>query len=347
VRSALALLALLGAVLLPPAGGAQTPAHDLPLFATHDVLEMRIESNIDVLRRMRDEDAEEIEGTIFAVRPDGRTDILPVELRTRGNTRLDRNTCFFPPLRLNVRTRDMEGTVFEGQDKIKLVTHCRPQGEYEQNTVEEYLAYRLYNLVTDISFRVRLARITYVDIDGGDSDVTRYGFLIESDEHLAERFGGRILELEALRPEIYDPSQAALLALFQYMIGNTDWSTYVFHNAELLRISPGLHLPVPYDFDWTGLVDADYARPDPQFRIGSVRQRLYRGFCRTNVAFEPLLQRYRDAREASLAMVAEEAALSEDNRRKMTEYLQEFYDIIDDPGEVQDKILDACREFPR
>lgn len=326
----------------PRAGAAQSEL--ARLFQSDDVLEFTIEADIDKLRRDRREDSEQLPGSVVVQLPDGKVEILPVKVRTRGHFRLDRDACWFPPMRLNFRTRDLKGTIFDGQDKLKLVTHCRQQREFEQNVIEEYLVYRLYNLLTEVSYSVRLARVTYVDINGGDDTITRYGVLIEAADMLAARFAGEILEMRMLRPAIYDAEQAALMSMFQYMVGNTDWSMMVFHNMKLLRRGDGSFAPIPFDFDWSGVVDAQYATPDPQFRTGSVRQRVYRGFCRPTVDFDAIYQQFRAVEDTAYQLVRSQVGLSEGNKRKLIDYLEKFYEVINDPDKTHDRIVKACRE---
>jgi hypothetical protein len=337
-----ALVLIVGWLASPHPGVAQEDFDRL--FASHEVLEFTIETDVDRLRRDRDEDAEQMPGSVLVQLPDGNVEVLPVKVRTRGHFRLDPNACWFPPIRLNFRTRDLGGTTFQGQDKLKLVTHCQQRREFEQNVIEEYLVYRLYNLLTEISFRVRLVRVTYIDINGGDDNITRFGVVIEADDMLAERLGGDILEMQSLRPAIFDAEQAALLSVFQYMVGNTDWSMVVFHNVEVLRRGDGSQLPIPYDFDWTGVVDAQYARPDPQFRTGSVRQRVFRGFCRPTIAFDAVFDRFRNIEQEAYQLIRDQEGLSERNKGKLIAYLEEFYEVIDDPGKARDRIVEACRE---
>jgi hypothetical protein len=248
-----------------------------------------------------------------------------------------------PPIRLNFPKSQTEGTVFEGQDKLKLVTHCRDGDSYEQNLFEEFVAYRTYNLITAFSFRVRLARITYNDTSGRDGPITRYAFLIEDEDALAERFQGQILDVPSIEPQQY--SQAALLLadIFQYMIGNTDWSTIQFHNVKLLRTATGAYLPIPYDFDWSGLVSARYAEPNPTLGIRSVRQRLYRGFCGAALDYEAAFQRFIEQKNAVFEMIEGIDEMPQRARREAREYYEGFFETIEDPGRANRNIIRACR----
>ncbi|MBT8095496.1 MAG: hypothetical protein KJO19_00555, partial [Woeseia sp.] len=250
-----------------------------PLFTADDVLEVTLTGPLSSLI----EDPEHKVEAPFILTADGVEHSIAV--RTRGNSRLQ--VCEFPPLRLNFVREATRGSVFEGQNKLKLVTHCRNYDRGEQDMLEEFLAYRLFNVLTDASFRVRMMRIRYVDTDGGlDDDASfRYGFALEPEDQLAARLGGAPAEISGVPKRRHDLEQASLLYLFQYMIGNTDWGFVkadyddtCCHNVELFEIDGVIHT-IPYDFDLTGLVNARYARPDPLLRIKTVRQRLYRGLC--------------------------------------------------------------------
>ena len=207
-----------------------------------------------------------------------------VTVRVRGNSRV--RICSFPPLRLTFGD-DTENTEFAGQKRLRLVTHCRRGADAESNALAEYAAYRIFNLISDIGYRVRLLRITYADTEGRRKyeNLTRYAFAIESRNELAERTGGVRARIAGVSLASLDDDQAAAVYVFQYLIGNTDWSlvkgeadSHCCHNGDIFEIDSRLFY-VPYDFDLAGLVDADYAYPDPSLRIRKVTQRYYRGYC--------------------------------------------------------------------
>ena len=321
-----------------------------PLFRSHEPLTLRIEADFDELKGDRDDDEDERPGTLVIVADDGSETRYPIEVRTRGRFRLQRSTCSFPPLRLDVPRSEMDGTVFENQDKLKLVTHCREGSDFEQNTVEEYLVYRMYNQVTPRSFQVRLVRMTYVDASGGDDPVERWSFLIESDEALAERLGGVALDYEELPDKMVHPAftrgeDTGRNAIFQYMVGNTDFSVFYGHNMVAVQIRENFVIGVPYDFDWTGFVNASYARPDERLGIRTVRQRSYRGVCRPDVDFAALYADFLARRDDITALVRAEPALGEDEREDALEYLDDFWEIISDPDEARKRIEEECRSI--
>lgn len=335
------LSALVVSTFLPIPGSAQEAAP--PLFASQEILELRIEANFNKIHKERKPKAKSYPATLRMEDRDGTVQELGLKIKTRGIFRLKRSTCQDPPLRLDFPKSEMEGTVFEGQNKLKLVTHCRDNDEYEQNTLEEYLIYRTYNLLTDSSFRVRLVRITYVDSRGNDDDLVRYGFLIEDEDRLAERLDGKIVKAREAPPNLLSDEESALVSVFQYMIGNTDFSVVFFHNIKLVQLATGSYVPIPYDYDWAGLVEAAYAKPNSRFGTRSVRERVYLGFCRPAVDFGLIYQRFQENREAILTLFATQEGLSQRSRERATRYLEAFFEILDDPSKANWEIVGTCR----
>jgi hypothetical protein len=345
------------ATLWSTAALAQEPPHaqrtPAPLFLSDDVLNIRIEGPLREVFRERSQDPESFPATLRYRAPDGTESPFDIELRTRGLYRLKESTCSFPPLRVNFQKSAVEGTIFAGQDKLKLVTHCQNnQAEFEQNVLEEYLIYRVFNLVTDLSYRVRLAQITYVDADGRRDPITKYGFFLEDDDAMAARSGWDVLEVPVVIPEQMQPPPLALVDVFEYMIGNTDWDTFqpepndsCCHNITLVGSMESLTvMPVPYDFDWSGLVNARYAKPNPSLRLRSVRDRLYRGICRPREELEAALQPFRDQRAAVYELFRAQPGLDPRRVEDTVEYLDEFYRVVDDPALVEREIVRKCRE---
>jgi hypothetical protein len=356
-RSSILLSAAL--LALAPPLTAQEPAlgDPLPLFQAHDLLTLRIEADFDALKDDRDDENEERPGQVYLIRADGTEVPFPVQIRTRGRFRLQSNTCDFPPLRLNFRKGQVEESLFDGQDKVKLVTHCRGGDQYEQNVVKEYLVYRLYNVLTPLSFQVRMARITYVDTSGEDDPVERLAFFIEMEESLAERLAGVIVPEEeqesGIHPARVTNDHALRVSLFQYMVGNTDFSMYGSlsgtrsppHNSVPVERESGGIVPVPYDFDWTGLVNARYARPDPSLGTRNVRQRVFRGLCRPGVDYASYYAFFQSHRAELTATVADEPLLGEDEREDTLEYLDDFWETIENERNARRRIEEACRRI--
>jgi hypothetical protein len=264
-------------------------------------------------------------------------------VRTRGIWRL--KNCDFPPLRLNFVNKDAKGSVFHDLDEPKLVGVCKSAANYEQYLLQEYQLYRVYRLLTPISHQTRLLRMTYVDSASEKVDATKYAFIVEDPAHLAANFGGKIMNVLGATSDDLDGEQATLAYLFQYMIGNTDFSFGGLHNAELLALPTGVNMPIAYDFDFAGAIDAPYATPDTSLHITRVRDRQYRGFCQQNPLVPKVLQVFQDKKAAIYALYSDKigALMNPKAVKETLEYFDGFYATIADPKEVQKKILRDCR----
>jgi hypothetical protein len=243
------------------------------------------------------------------------------------------------------------GTVFEGQDKLKLVTPCNDGNDNYQNYVfDEFMAYRVLNALTPYSFRVRLVEITYEDVNDEYDTRTKYGFLIEDEEVMAERSRATFQDIAQFHPSSTSGDYSVLVAMFNYMIANTDWSPVYFHNVKLIRSEDARFLTVPYDFDMTGTVNPRYAIVDESLPIRSIRRRLFRGFCRDELTHDAAVQRFRETRDEVTALFNDFAALGfeqfdEDDAEDALDYFEDFYKVVDDPDEFEDEILDDCRSW--
>lgn len=321
----------------------------VPLFSSTGPIALSLIADFEAIRSDRNDPAEEQPAWVVldTILPG---DTLEAQIRARGDFRRDPGTCSFPPLRLNLKTKQTEGTVFEGQDKLKIVVPCRPALDvYEQYVLTEYTIYRMYHLITEASFQVRLARITFVDTSGREEPFTRWAFFIEDDDALAARLGGEKLEIpegKNVRVAYLDARQATLVAVFQYMIGNTDWADDAVHNVELVQAYGAIRV-VPYDFDFSGLVDAPYAIPDPKLGTKTVRQRLYRGWCREGLDAEAILRPFRENREAIVATVAETPGVTQARVDAALAYLDDFWAAIETTERAQRRMFRDCRDLPR
>ena len=340
----LCCVAALVSIAAVGASGQVTAPGERPipaLFSSQEVIEFTIETDYGALRGDRTQDSEYRPAILRLTDDEGAERSIDIRVRTRGNFRLA--NCRFPPLRVNFPRTRVGGTVFDGQNGIKLVSHCRDGDDDEQNVIEEYLVYRTFNLLTDESFRVRLARVTYAD--GDDDPVVRYAFFIEEAEAMAERLGAQYLDVRQASPRDFGTEQAVRVSVFQYMVGNTDWSMVNFHNTEVLQNSEGVYVPVPYDFDWTGFVSARYARPDERLRIRNVRQRIYRGFCRPNFDFSRVYAQFVEISTDLEALYTGQEGLEEGNRRDAVEYLDDFYEDIESPQRARSRLERDCRSM--
>jgi len=322
-----------------------------PLFASHSPLLVTIEAPLTTLMEERPRE-EYLNGTFSFSGVDGIKHTLDLKIRTRGNFRGKKKHCDFAPIRLNFRKKQVVDTEFAGQDKLKLVTHCRSKNSYyEQLVLREFLAYRVLNVMTDSSFGVRLLQINYVDTEGA-APMTKLGFVIEDDDVVAERNGMHFIKTGDISSDDIDPRAQNFINVFQYLVGNTEFSLvraepgeYCCHNIDVMSATKGApYTPVAYDFDFAGLVNAPYAAPNPRFEIENVRQRLFRGLCANNELLPDTLQRFIDNREAIYGVVDNLELLSSKSRRDVTRYLNEFYERISQPESVNASFVKTCND---
>ncbi len=321
----------------------QLAAEGRPLFATETPLAFTLAGDFKAVNRDRNPNSTKtFPATLTVARADGSPVAIPVQIRTRGHSRRLQQTCGFAPLRIEFDAEKTAGTVFEGHRSLKLGTHCRDVDLYEQYTPREYAAYRIFNLLTPRSFRARLADASYVDAATQKPVASRLGLFTEDDDDVARRMGGRITDAQKVTFRRVDAETITLLTLFEYMIGNTDVSMYVQHNIRIVETPSNVLYPVPYDFDYSGLVNARYAIPAKMLNLTSVLERSYMGPCRTTAEFEPAFARLRAVREQVLAVFDAVPGLDAGYKKDAQKYIAKFYEIIDKPGDAKRAFIDGC-----
>lgn len=283
--------------------------------------------------------------------PDGQQHSLDVEVEPRGISRRLR-LCDFPPLKVYFDKAKTKGTEFRGNGSLKLVTYCNQRSKYEQYYIKEYLAYRIYNLITEFSFRVRPMMVEYRDSESKNYSIKRFSFLVEDLDDVAKRNELKKLAVAKISYKTLDPVETGKLGLFQFMIGNVDYATNegpeddsCCHNTKLIGTGD-YEVPrysIPYDFDATGLVDAHYAYPPEVLKLRNIRQRLYRGFCRTNDQLPQTVALFNVKKPEILDLFRNDPHLDKHNRNKAIGYIEDFYNIINDPKSFKKQITDKCR----
>lgn len=322
----------------------KTSGKTLPLFQVEEMLSLRVEANFKEIFSNKDDityfPAQLSLSNKIAVERD-----FDVEIRTRGKTRRLNEICLFPPLRFRFSKTDTQDSPFEAQRAIKLVTHCKKSSLGEQNTIIEYLIYRVFNLLTDSSFKVRAAHINYVYTDQKADSIKRFAFFIEREKHVAQRLKGIELESVKLHPNRLNPMHTCLLDMFQYMIGNTDYSAYELHNIILVS-DPQRKMPpiaVPYDFDWCGLVSAFYAKPNSVLKTETVDERVYRGFKKPIEMINKNIEIFNSKRQEIYDLFSGFELLRKSEKKRILRYLDEFYKIINDDKLVKREFIDNAR----
>lgn len=319
-----------------------------PLFGSDATLELTLEAPWAEL--VRDRQARQRYPALLSYTDDaGGVHRIEATVEARGLTRLE--VCRFPPLRLRFARDATRGSEFAGQRSLKMVTHCLREADQQQYYVQEYLAYRILNLSTTHSFRVRPLAVTYRDRGTGREDGPRFAFLVESLGELGRRTGYRRAPQAEFAPGDFEPVALTRFMLFQYLIGNTDFEVLsgprdqpCCHNVRVTAPPGGNGLvAVPYDFDSAGMIDASYAAPHPVLPIRSVTQRVYRGFCIHDGALEPMRAEFLARREAVLALVHAEPRLSAARRGRTLRYFNAFFDILGDDKRFDREFRAKCR----
>ncbi len=315
------------------------PGEEEKLFGSDDVLEIQLKTDLKhLLKTSKSEEYQEGELTV-----NGKT--YTIRLKARGNYR--RENCAFPPIMLNFKKSQFEDKSYNQLKKLKLVNACKMQSRYEQYILKEYLIYRTLNLLTDKSFKVRLLRITYTDSKGKMKSITRYGFVIEDEYMMARRLNGFIIKQKGLNPTLTNNEQLALISVFQYMIGNTDWEVANLQNVKLLRINditePAPYV-TPYDFDYTGMVNAEYAIPAPVLGIESVRERLYWGKCLPEAPVRKAVQQFLEKKDAIYDLYENFDLFTPATKKECLNYLDSFYKIISDEKRWKNIFMKQCRK---
>ena len=321
-----------------------------PLFQSSDPLILRINAPFRTIHRYRGKERPYQAATMILTDDDGKEKSLDLKIRVRGNFRSDRENCRYPPLKLNFKRKSLKNTVFEGENKLKLVVQCNKADRYKQFLILEYLNYKVFQLFTDYSLQVRMARIDYYDSENNRDLGTWPAFFIEDTGRMAKRLNLEMVKEKKILPGDYDQARLNLVDLFEFFIGNTDWSSIAgeqedncCHNIIPYRDRGGPIIPVPYDFDMTGVVDPSYAVVNPKLRINSITQRLYRGFCQPDALLQTTIKTFVDKRDKIYALYENQAGLSKEKLKSAIKYYDDFYDIMQKEERLKWNILNKCR----
>ena len=341
-------LALVTAVLIS-AAALDVYAAENPLFRSHDPQSLTLEFPLKELLRQKKAKAT-VSGVLQYTDDEGQSIALDVAVSTRGNSRLEQ--CRYPPLKLDLKKKQVTSTLFAGQNELKLVTLCRDTPTYRRYLRQEYTLYRAYTLLTDYSFRVRMLEVTFREPDGRQPNDAVPAFFIESDKEVAARLSMTRIKSNAIHHSQLDVEQLSILTLFQFMIGNTDWSVRkgpgserCCHNGKLIG-PPDSHrgyVVIPYDFDQSGLINTSYAMPHEALPIKSVRQRLYRGFCSGNSQLESTVALFNEKRSAIEKLFIDVPNGSSENKSALR-YLRKSFAMINNPKNHQKQLINRCRD---
>ncbi len=304
------------------------------LFSSDEVLQIKLTGNVRDALGDRSKNPKYYDFSVVYQEENGTEASAPVRVRTRGHFRKDKSNCGTPPLLLNFTNKNQtESSLFYNRDKVKLVMPCKG----DEYVVREYLIYKLYNLITPRSFRARLVKVTLDDSIRKKTTGPFYGVLLEEEESVAKRNGMKPVEPKMLKPHQADSESFLTMAVFQYMVGNTDWSTQYRQNLKfLVKEDNDLPVPVPYDFDHAGLVDAPYAQPAEELQMRSVTERRYRGYCATDMTvFDPVFAKFKSLKQEFYKVYSSCTMLDAKFIKSATKFLDDFYATLDNPKAVQ------------
>lgn len=310
-------------------------------FLRDDILHFKIKTRLREVIRKKDKE-ERYPSVLTYQDQDGNEITRDIELRARGNMR--KRICYVPPLKIYFPKKELEAQGFNKKyNDFKLVVNCKTSDVYEDYVMREYLIYKMYNILTDMSYRVQLVNLTLEDVDGKQKDIETYAFLIENDDELAARLKGKILEPKGIVARAIDPGVFDRMAVFQYMVLNTDWYVYNRHNLKVLK-AEGYDYPVvvPYDFDYAGIVETPYAVPNEKLPLETVKEPFFLGLCRSEEEYEPTLQLFRDKKEEILQVCQDFSHINDKSRKTILHYLDNFFEVLENPKLVKSKIIEHC-----
>jgi hypothetical protein len=337
LRSTLVLLFVSVSMVLT----AQSAFDSVQFFLTDKPLELKLTTDMAALINGKYNDLTQ-KAKFTCVLPDSSVLNEDITLTVRGHMR--RSICSVPPVKLNFKGSG--SARLSSLKNLKLVSVCRGGGFDAQLLLKEFLIYKIYNLLTDKSFRVRRVNLVYEDSKNKKKPLVQDAFFIENIDALAKRNKCKELNLVKVNMEGTDRKQMTLVNLFEFMIGNTDWSIFNNHNIKLIRSkkdSLARPFPVPYDFDYSGLVNAEYAIPDPSMNLESVLIRVYRGFPRSLEELQSVIELFKQQKDNIYSLIRDFQPLSAINKTEMTGYLNEFYKIINKPSEIKYYFIDNAR----
>ena len=328
-------------VLLLTTLNAQTVApNDNGLFDSEEILEITLSGAMTKLLRDKSKKPKEYSVTLSYNDATNSKISIPVQARTRGNFRRLIGNCAFLPLRIKFPKTGIDPqNIFKEQRKMKLVMPCKG----EKYVIHEYLVYKLYNLVTPKSFRARLVKVKLENNQKKKQKPAVYGILLEEEKQMAKRNEMVAVE-KKLRPTQVQRDSFLTMAVFEYLIGNTDWSIQYMQNIKFLATdSIATPYAVPYDFDHAGIVSAPYAKSSVALKMKSIKERRYRGYCTKSLhKFEPIIAFYNQKKTDIYRIYQDCELLDEKYKASTIKYLDDFYETINHPEKWQKDFSYPC-----
>jgi hypothetical protein len=307
------------------------------MFRSDTVINVTITTDLKAFVRQRDSLKLAAHAAVFSYVDSGGTTVkLPVTVKARGHFRRQARNCDFPPVWLNFKTDSVRRSLLAGLRKLKITTNCRPGNtEYEQYILQEYVLYRAFAAITDASPRTRLAHITYTDALGKERPITTWAFFVEDVDDVAIRMHRKVFTANGALFDDLEQEPLRIASVFEYFAGNTDWSVAAQHNIALLSDTAARIIPIAFDWDFSGAVDARYASVDPRLRVKRVTERLYRGVCLKPDEFKATIDLFRSKRTAIDGLFAAVPQLQPNRVKSMRSWFEDFWKSTDTPKGLQ------------
>lgn len=291
-------------------------------------LEIRLETDLKAL--MKGKADEKYQAAVLKYKNQaGEEKVYTAEVRPRGKTR--KEICLHPPIKLKIKKSVLTGEGYLPHNEMKIVWECKPSGAFEQFIYKEYLAYRLYNLITPASFRAKMVKINLVDTNNPEKVTEKIGFIVEDEDQVAERLASTLMEDRPTDARQFARQHFLNFVFYEYMIGNTDWAFGNSHNARFFQhTSSKKVIPVPYDFDYSGLVNAPYAIPHESLPIKEVRERYFKGGTVAAPEGAMLRKHFLQSKTAVLDFIKKIDFLDKYHKDDVLQYINDFYKEIED-----------------
>lgn len=308
-----------------------------------EIFEMTLEADFDSLLFNKKKLVTYLPGQVSFNKNEQETINLKVEIKPRGKYR--RKVCEFPPLRLKFKKKGLKKMgLSRKHNSLKLVSHClEDKREAKSNILKEYLIYKIYNLHSPYSLRAQLVKIKYVQSGTDKKLFERLAILLEDDEELARRTNSKVVEKKHCSPDSVDIYHGTVQAMFQCMIGNADWSITHMRNVKVIRPEPNsLLCTLPYDFDFSGFVSAKYAVPNPDYKLATIKQRVFLGEMPPEEEIRKVAKHFLDRKEETIRTCKDFKILNKRCRKDVVKYLKSFYKILEDEEKMTAELNKLC-----
>jgi len=317
-----------GSELLAQSEGGSANSYN-ELFNINNPFELDLIFDIKDFIKTKDE--EEYVDAVIAYKTNAGDSVRKnVKIRSRGNVR--KRICYLPPIRIDFDDEDYQVDLFDSFGKVKLVSSCKVAANQEQFLIKEYLSYKIYETLTDLSFKTYYLKINFIDSQGKKKPYTSYSFILEDIDDLAERNNAIEVENMGVLEAQLDRPTMNLFSMYQYLISNVDWHIPSLHNVKLIKSKDQrkpLPMPIPYDLDYCGIVNTNYAIPQPRVPIESLTQRYWIGNCLTEEEFSEISATFLEKKDEIIRLFEECESLDKIHKNTAVKFINQYYNMIE------------------